>query len=580
MKFGADRGGCAFDIQLDGSRWIRASSPLRFKQALADGAHEFRVRARDSSSGAEDPNPAQLQWTVDTVRPVATIRRHPGDLTHERDGKFDIESSEERCKFPYRLEYRNSEGQEWLGADASGVSGGVGGLGHTGGAVAQVLDPHGIRLTVKGLLEGQHRLAVAVVDEAGNEGAQVEHVWTVDLTPPKTALKQAPKKFTKSTTAAFVVGATGVEEGWGYQYRLNDDNGWTAGPTGKILPEHGFAYQLVVRDLMEGPQRIEVRAIDRAGNVDRAGASYLWTIHDKPADTVIVDGPQELSRDRTATFTVASSETQFSYAYRLDGGPVQRPNGLKLVSGQAAFNVSDVGEGNHTIMVRATDVTGGEDPTPATFQWFVDLTPPKVRLLTQPPKVTLDTNAVFGVDASEPYSLLYKLDSGSWQGSDGSIVRDVEQGGANVERKILRGAVKFKMSGLKEGRHQLLLKITDVVGNTNAMDPVVWVVDFGPPSTKLEKTPAQQTKSKKSVFVVSASEPDCVIQYRIDRRAWVNPGREPEVVKAHPIEGRGEFSAVSLEVRAGAGFHVIEFRAKDAAGNADAAPPAFEWVTF
>eukprot|EP00951_Prasinocladus_malaysianus_P004026 scaffold28484_cov20-Prasinocladus_malaysianus.AAC.1 len=78
---------------------------------------------------------------------------------------------------------------------------------------------------------------------------------------------------------------------------------------------------------------------------------------------------QELSNRRYATFTISSSETQFSYAYRLDGGEVRRPNGLQLTAGPAVFNVTDIGEGNHTIMIRATDVTGGEDPSPALYRW-------------------------------------------------------------------------------------------------------------------------------------------------------------------------------------------------------------------
>jgi hypothetical protein len=44
IKFGADRGGCSFEIKLDDSRWISASSPLRFKQPLQDGNHTFMVR--------------------------------------------------------------------------------------------------------------------------------------------------------------------------------------------------------------------------------------------------------------------------------------------------------------------------------------------------------------------------------------------------------------------------------------------------------------------------------------------------------------------------------------------------------
>lgn len=48
--------------------------------------------------------------------------------------------------------------------------------------------------------------APQAVDEAGNESGQEEFVWSVDLTPPKTVIKQAPKRFTKSKVAVFAVG--------------------------------------------------------------------------------------------------------------------------------------------------------------------------------------------------------------------------------------------------------------------------------------------------------------------------------------------------------------------------------------
>eukprot|EP00873_Tetraselmis_striata_P022786 jgi/Tetstr1/443050/TSEL_031109.t1 len=577
MKFGADRGGCSFEIKLDDSRWIQANSPLRFKQPLADGNHTFLVRAIDGK-GRKDKNPAALHWTVDTQAPTLHMSHMPERLTHKTAARFEVEASEARCKFPFQLEYRRLPQQDWISADPTQRGGG--GVGHTEGAVAELLDPRRIRLTVPGVLEGQHRLYIMAVDEAGNESGQEEFVWSVDLTPPKTVIKQAPKRFTKSKVAVFAVGAKGVEDGWTYQYQLNDDSGWTQGPTGTVLDEYEGAYQLTLKDLMEGPQRLSVRAVDAAGNIDLTGVTYQWTIHDQPADTIILTGPKELSNLHTAAFTIASSETWFSYAYRLDGEPVQRPEGLKLVSAPAAFNITDIGEGNHTIMVRATDVTGGEDPTPAVYRWYVDLTPPRARLIHQPPKVSLDTNAIFGIEADEPYVLQYKLDHGMWQNSDGSIIRSTDGAFAAYDLKPHSGPIRFKMSGLTEGKHQLHLNITDAVGNTNSIDPIVWVVDFGAPSTTVEKTPAQQTKSKKAMFVVSASEPDCVIQYRIDRKSWINPGKEPQIVKAHPIAGRGDKSAVTMEVWAGVGFHVIEFRAKDAAGNTDSNPTAFEWVTF
>ena len=74
----------------------------------------------------------------------------------------------------------------------------------------------------------------------------------------------------------------------------------------------------------------------------------------------------------SANFTVRSSETQYTYGYWLDGGKrAVRPQGKQLVTGHAHFTVAGLREGPHVLLVRATDVTGAEDPTPATYKWTV-----------------------------------------------------------------------------------------------------------------------------------------------------------------------------------------------------------------
>lgn len=48
-----------------------------------------QVRAKDPS-GAQDPNPAQLKWIVDTAKPTARIPTHPKQITHEKNGVFEV----------------------------------------------------------------------------------------------------------------------------------------------------------------------------------------------------------------------------------------------------------------------------------------------------------------------------------------------------------------------------------------------------------------------------------------------------------------------------------------------------------
>ena len=48
-----------------------------------------------------------------------------------------------------------------------------------------------------------------------------------------------------------------------------------------------------------------------------------------------------------------------------------RPHGREHLTGHAQFTVDGLREGSHVLLVRATDVTGAEDPTPATYTWTV-----------------------------------------------------------------------------------------------------------------------------------------------------------------------------------------------------------------
>ena len=68
FRFGA--AGATFECSLDGAAWATCTSPHAY-DALADGDHSFRVRARDG--GGPDPTPAARDWTVDTTAPAPTI---------------------------------------------------------------------------------------------------------------------------------------------------------------------------------------------------------------------------------------------------------------------------------------------------------------------------------------------------------------------------------------------------------------------------------------------------------------------------------------------------------------------------
>jgi hypothetical protein len=96
-------------------------------------------------------------------------------------------------------------------------------------------------------------------------------------------------------------------------------------------------------------------------------------------DTVITSSPPAVTNSAIATFGFAAADPAapaLSFECALDGGafvPCTSPTSYVALS-----------EGLHDFSVRAKSSTGQVDPTPAEYQWTVDLTPPFVTLHTPP----------------------------------------------------------------------------------------------------------------------------------------------------------------------------------------------------
>jgi hypothetical protein len=83
-------------------------------------------------------------------------------------------------------------------------------------------------------------------------------------------------------------------------------------------------------------------------------------------DTTITAGPAAVTDDRTPTFEFSSSEPQSSFECRIDGGPWE-----PCSSPTTTAELTDGDQGEHAFDVRATDLAGNTDPTPATRSFVV-----------------------------------------------------------------------------------------------------------------------------------------------------------------------------------------------------------------
>ena len=560
MAFKSNRRDSTFVVRLDSSDWLPAVSPIRFKQTLADGLHVFRVMAL-SPGGAKELNPPLVKWVIDSTPPQLALMEAPAPLGNRRDAAFAFSANEKGCSFWFTLGFTPKGGP----AAAAGEKG-------YGEATLDVEAAPHMRLTVSELLEGEHRLVLWGKDKAGNHAERpLEHVWRIDMSPPRTRIRAGPPKLAKEADATFTLEVDETSDPkLRFEYRLNRHlgHGWQ----GSTAYRDGDAFALHLHNLPSGPQTIEIRAVDSAGNTDLNPPKFKWTIHGGTPQSSIVHGPGPRTNARNQTFVITSSETQFTYAYRLDNGQVVRPAGHHFISGNATFVVANLKEGNHAIQVRTASVLGIEDPTPVQQLWFVDLTPPKVHVIQRPPKKSADPTAKFVIDCSEPYFFSYRVNGGRWFGEDSTQVRNAE--------------TAFILKSLKEGKYSLELKVRDGVGNARLVDPIDWIVDTGPPETKLVHQPEPHSKSRRPRFILQCSERDCTYEFRLDRGGWTKAHSKHAAAIAHFEYDRSQrifvdSSVASLTLAVQPGFHSISFRAADAAGSVDASGTKdFEWVVF
>jgi hypothetical protein len=122
----------------------------------------------------------------------------------------------------------------------------------------------------------------------------------------------------------------------------------------------------------DGSHTLTAEAEDGAGNP--ASAARVLVVDNTPPDTSITDGPSGQILVGSATFTFTGLDTltgtpSLVFAWRLDAGA------WSAFSADTWATVSNLAEGPHTFEVKAQDLAGNEDPTPASRDFSVRLGP-------------------------------------------------------------------------------------------------------------------------------------------------------------------------------------------------------------
>lgn len=552
VSFVASETGSTFRCAVDAGAFATCTSPFT-TSTLTTGEHTILVRAVDAA-GNLDPSPATRTFIVDTTAPTAGLTGPSGAFASQQLS-YTLSANEAGVRYECRLDAGTfatcaspwtltgvSEGVHTVSVraiDAAGntgaaatatvtvdvtapdttVTGPTGAISgrdvawsfasEAGASFRCVLDGGDAAACTSprsylGLSDGPHSFEVFALDPAGNADASpASRVVTVDTTAPDTTISGGPSGTVNSTTATFTV--TGSEASVTLVCRLDgtvvacgaDHTGLTAG-------SHTFT----------------ATASDVSGNVDPTPASRTWTIDLSGPDTFISTGPNGSVSSTTASFTFGSDEAS-SFQCALDAGA--------FAACGSGISYSALAQGSHTFRVRALDVGGNLDASPASRTWTVDTVTPDTTITAGPATTIAATSTTISFsspDASSTFACA--LDTAAFEPCTSPVA----------------------LAGLSQGEHGFRVRALDAAGNTDATPASrTFTVDTQGPTVTITAA----TLTGNDLSVTFTTEAGAMAGCALDDSAFASCS--------------SPFTVADL----GDGSHLIRIRATDAAGNTGAA---------
>ncbi|MBK9053053.1 MAG: DNRLRE domain-containing protein [Chloroflexi bacterium] len=504
FTFAANEPTIGFECSLNGAAFGECDSPAELT-GLAVGNQTFAVRAVDLS-GLVDPTPATYAWTVeptpDTTSPQTNIEGGPAVSTINSSAVFLFSADEPGSTFECSLD---------------------------GAAFTACAPPR----EYTGLALGTHIFTVRATDAAANtDPTPASTTWTIQ-SPPETTIGSGPEATTIETGATFTFSADTP----GSTFACDLDG---AGFTACTSP-------ITTTSLSLGTHVFTVQATDPDGHSELTPPSYTWVIQappdTTPPETTINSGPDATTLDTSAQFTFSANEPDTTFACALDSASF-----VACVSPASYTNLS---QGAHTFEVRAIDLAGNVDATPASFSWTVeepppaDTTPPETMINAGPEAATSETTAGFTFSANEAATFACSLNGVPLTTCDSPI----------------------SYSGLAVGSHTFAVQAIDTAGN---VDPTPasynWVIneppDTTPPHTTINSGPPASTSDTSATFTFAADEPGVTFECALDGVAFT-ACTTPATVNGLSV-----------------GEHTVTVRATDQAGNVDPVPASYTWTVL
>src|SRR5215218_762162 len=539
------------ECKLDGGAFALCSSPKSY--APGDGLHTFTLKATDAAGNIGQ---ATYSWRIDTVAPTIEITQSPADRTNVTSATFKFSASETasfQCKLDdgafaacaspqvysglgdashtFIVRATDEAGNTdqatdtWVIDTVAPTTTITGKPNHPSGVDSAVFQfsasepatfqckldgaPFGVCASPKSytvLADAVHTFAVRATDAAGNTSQEVTYSWLVETDLPVVTLTATPPN--NSSAATFFFQANNAT----FQCKLDD------GPFAACNSPQSYG------GLPDGPHTFAVRGTGTAGT--GPATIYAWTIDTTGPTTAINDRPAEPTNSRSATFAFSANEAA-TFQCKLDDGA--------FASCASPQTYSNLGDGRHTFVARASDALANTGPD-AAYAWTIDTRAPTLAITSGAAGLVNNRTTSFSFSADKPATFQCNLDGRGFESCSSPA----------------------SYAGLRDGDHNFAVRAIDAAGNIAAASRA-WAIDATAPQTTIGSRPKAKTAARVATFAFAANEPGA-FQCRLDTGSFA-PCTSPKTY-----------------VRLRSGAHRFMVRAVDAAGNADTTPAVSQWT--
>lgn len=409
----------AEEIAAPDGGWSHSFDPL------AEGEYAFTAKEIDDFGNLSAPSNV-VHVRVDRTAPVVTVSGHPPAQSNQTAADFALTADETAVDFECSL-----DGADWTACPATPSFG--------------------------GLAEGAHDFRARGTDAAGNPGvASALFTWTIDLVAPPAPTLDAPADGALLTSARPAI--SGHAEA-GSQVEVLA--GSTPVGTAAAAAGTGSWTLTPASALPQGAVQLKARAADAAGNASPFSGVRTVTIDSVAPVTTLQGAPTGATQALTLALAFTSDDPDASFSCSLDSQP--------FAACASPWTTPALGEGQHTVRVRAKDPAGNVESPPRSASFTVDRTAPAGRSALIAGSAGSDGVPRFSIASDDPGATARcKLDNAAFVACSGS----------------------FRPSGAAEGLHALTIRFTDAAGNVGDQVIPFSVTPTPPPPEYYQEPPA------------------------------------------------------------------------------------------